>query len=207
MRSPKSTLLTVGLAVVLIIGLWLVLREEPAAPPSADPSPRTAGRRSPDTSATRTLPDRTRERRDEGDDRSTTRPRPRRFGERAPVEAETDDDGERALFEAKIEALHRWRIDTRRQLMTCLPPPSLEVQPHELRVVFEPLPDAPEGTPRRLVVARFEPGPGLEEPSELVIPEEVQKCLDQLVGSPLELPEGSSELEEGYQESIDVPWG
>lgn len=205
MQSSKGSLVTIIIAVttIVVVIFWLSSRDVQAPPERSEREAKV----SPSRSSQRSLTDRTTARRVEPDDRPQA-PKPRRrFGERAPVEADTEGDAERQLFRDKIEALHRWRIESRNQLMTCLPPPGLEVQPHELRVVFEPLLGAPEGAPRRLVVTRFEPGLGVEDPGSFVIPDHVQTCLDRLVGSPLELPEGVPELDEGYEESIDVPWG
>ncbi|MCH9680937.1 MAG: hypothetical protein K0V04_05860 [Deltaproteobacteria bacterium] len=91
-------------------------------------------------------------------------------------------------------------MKSQRQLMRCLPHPAPETRPSELRITFDPLPDPPRGLGPRLIASRVErAGIDPADDESIPIPSEARRCLDGLLGSELELPEGSPQLETGHE--------
>jgi hypothetical protein len=198
MPRPSSFLITCGLATALAVGIWLWQREDTPTRTDASAVPASKDVQDGDGKTNRrALKDRT--------DASRSRGAPASDGlPVAPLPPAQPDELPEAVQNARVEAFRGWHENAQRQLMTCLPSWTEAGEPRAVRVFFRPQDSGSvdDEAPSHLRAETVEPlEPGIE------VPAKVRTCLDQLLGTEIELPREAPEAQHGHQEIIHVMWG
>ncbi len=106
------------------------------------------------------------------------------------------------MIHMRAEAFRGWHDTAEYRLMRCLPAWTEVGEPRPIRVHFRPSSEVVDDeVVRRLRADTIDP----LEP-DVDVPAKVLECLDGLLGTQIELPEASAELERGHQEIIHVMW-